>query len=102
MRPAPALLRWMRWATPGVSERTRSMSICMVGWSRAAKRKAIISSSGGSEPEIGMPDDAGAKLHCSIGPAGAHRRDAVDEFRLPHRLQRLRSGGAVHRVALHE
>ena len=49
-----------------------------------------------------MADDALADLGRAVAAAGAHRRDAVDELGLAHRLVGLRPAGAVHRPALHE
>ncbi len=52
--------------------------------------------------QIDVPHDTGADLRRTITTGRAHRRDAVDEFRLSHRLERLRSRRPMHRPALHE
>ena len=50
--------------------------------------------------QIGVADDAGAERGLAVDAAGAHRRDAVGEFDLADRAERLRPAGAIHRVAL--
>ncbi len=53
-----------------------------------------------AEQEIDVADDAGADRGLAVPAARGHRRDAVGEFDLADRTERLRSTRAVHRAAI--
>jgi len=55
-----------------------------------------------TEREIGEADNARGDARRTIGAAIAHGGDAGDELRLAYRTHLLRTGGAVHGMALDE
>ncbi len=52
-----------------------------------------------ADAEIDVADDAVDAFRLAVFAAGAHRRDAIDEFGLAQRLQLLRGVGAIHLAA---